>query len=61
MFVEEGRDGEPVVERVATWPASGDPVTAQMGLLWAGLISENAGDIAKLPRRTPARGSPTRR
>ena len=26
---------------------SGDPVTAQMGLLWAGLVSENSGDIAK--------------
>ena len=48
MFVDAGREGEPVDERVAAMARrSGDPVTAQMGLLWAGLVSENSGDIAK--------------
>jgi predicted ATPase/DNA-binding SARP family transcriptional activator len=51
MFVEPDRDGQsvdqPVDERVADMARrSGDPVTAQMGLLWAGLVSENSGDIA---------------
>ena len=48
MFVEAERDGVPVDERVADMARrSGDPVTAQMGMLWAGLVSENSGDIAK--------------
>ncbi len=47
MFVEPEQDGVPVDERVAAMARAADPVTAQMGLLWAGLISENSGDIAK--------------
>ena len=47
MFVEAEREGALVDERVAAMAREADPVTAQMGLLWAGLISENSGDIAK--------------
>ena len=48
MFVEPERDDEPMDERVAAMArAASDPVTPQMGLLWAALVSENSGDIAK--------------
>jgi predicted ATPase/DNA-binding SARP family transcriptional activator len=47
MFVEPDVVGQSVDERVATMARAADPATAQMGLLWAGLISENSGDIAK--------------
>ena len=36
MFVERTASGEPVDERVAAAAPGADPVTAQMGLLWAG-------------------------
>jgi predicted ATPase/DNA-binding SARP family transcriptional activator len=46
MFVET-EDGRPVDERVAAMAREADPVTAQMGLLWAALISENSSDLAR--------------
>ncbi len=47
MFVEEGHPRERVDERVAALGRAADPVTSQMALLWAALISENSGELAQ--------------
>ena len=47
MFVDEGEPGATRWRR--GWPSlaeDGDPVTAQMALLWASLVAENTGDVA---------------
>jgi len=48
MFVED--DEEPTDVRVAALADHADPVTAQMALLWAALVAENAGDVAAATR-----------
>ena len=40
----------PAGARVASLAEDGDPVTAQMALLWASLVSENTGDVALATR-----------
>ena len=44
MFVDD--DSVPADQRVAALAEGGEPVTAQMALLWAALLAENAGEIA---------------
>jgi hypothetical protein len=45
MFVDESEDDVRADDHVAALAEEGDPVTAQMALLWAALVAENAGDI----------------
>ena len=45
MFVDEPRAGVSPDDYVAALADDSDPVTAQMALLWAALVAENAGDI----------------
>ncbi len=46
MFVEGARPGsDPVSAVVAIAGPDAEPTTAQMALLWAALVSENAGDV----------------
>ena len=57
MFVDEARArGRPRATRVASLAEDGDPVTAQMALLWAALVAENAGDVGAWRPGTPATG-----
>ncbi len=59
MFVEPDREGEPVDERVAAVARRAtDPVTAQMGLLWAGLMSRERRRHPQVRGVRRARGSP---